>query len=144
MAQQGDVLLFQTDDDGEIESINGVITMSSGLATAAYLSLFGGNDDDDGSQGSTLSWWGNLDETAPENQYRSETQHLLRALPATSANLRRIEDAASRDLSWFVDVGAAASIEVAASIPGLNRLKLLINIGGNDSIEFVENWRAEL
>ena len=46
--QQGDVLLFQTIDDGNVEVINGIITMSGGLDTAAYLSLFGGNEEDDG------------------------------------------------------------------------------------------------
>ena len=48
MTQQGDVLLFQTVDDGEINIENGVVEMSGGLETAAYLSLYGGNEDDDG------------------------------------------------------------------------------------------------
>ncbi len=143
--QQGDVLLFQTDDDGEITVENGLVEMSGGLETAAYLSLFGGNEDDDGRGASPLTWWGNLDEVDPVRQYRSETQNLLQALPATTGNLRRIEDAAGRDLAWFVGERVASSVTVAASIPGINRIKLKVDIeavGEESSFEFTENWKA--
>lgn len=140
--QQGDVLHFQTVDGGEINSVNGVVEMGSGLATAAYLSLFGGNEDDDGSDGSSENWWGNLDETEVSKQYRSRTQFLLKSLPATSANLRSVEDAANFDLARMTDTGAAETIEVVASIPGLNKLKIIITINGNETLEFVENWKA--
>lgn len=145
MAQQGDVLLFQTDDDGEITVENGLVEMSGGLETAAYLSLFGGNEDDDGRGDNPLTWWGNLDEVDPVRQYRSETQNLLQALPATTGNLRRIEDAAGRDLAWFVDERVASSVVVTASIPGINRIKLIVDIeavGDESSFEFTENWKA--
>lgn len=141
MAQQGDVKLFQTNDDGDIEVINGLVTMGGGLGTAAYLSLFGGNEDDDGSSGSAYSWWGNLVETDLESQYRSETQNLLYKLPATSGNLLSIQDAATRDLSWMKDTGLASNISVNASIPGLNMVKLTVSID-QDTLEFIENWRA--
>lgn len=140
--QQGDVLHFQTTDGGEIESINGVATMSSGLETAAYLSLFGGNEDDDGSDGNPKNWWGNLDEPETANHYRSETQYLVQSLVATSANLRRVEDAANRDLAWMVTSGVVKTVEAVASIPGLNRLKIVITMNGDETIEFVENWKA--
>lgn len=143
--QQGDVLLFQTDDDGEITVENGLVEMSGGLETAAYLSLFGGNEDDDGRGDNPLTWWGNLDEVDPVRQYRSETQNLLQALPATTGNLRRIEDAAGRDLAWFVGERVASSVTVAASIPGINRIKLKVDIeavGEESSFEFTENWKA--
>jgi phage gp46-like protein len=145
--QQGDVLLFQTDDDGEINVENGVVEMSGGLETAAYLSLFGGNEDDDGRDNNALTWWGNLDEVDPVRQYRSETQHLLQSIPATSGNLRRIEDAASRDLAWFTEQNVASSVTVEVSIPGINRVKITVNIeavGEESSFEFVENWKASV
>jgi len=63
MSQQGDVKLFQTTDDGDIYVVNGIVEMSGGLETSAYLSLFGGNEDDDGSDGSPFSWWANLRRT---------------------------------------------------------------------------------
>ena len=143
--QQGDVSLFQTNDNGNIEVEGGIVTMGGGLETATYLSLFGGNEDDDGRKDSPTNWWANLDEVDPVREYRSETQNLLQALPATSGNLRRIEDAANRDLAWFVQNKVASSVNVVASIPGLNKIKLTIDIearGEEASFEFVENWKV--
>ena len=143
--QQGDVSLFQTNDDGEITVENGIVTMGGGLETSAYLSLFGGNEDDDGRAENTANWWGNIDEVDPSREYHSETQNLLQALAATSGNLRRIEDAANRDLAWFITDKVASSVKVAASMPGLNKIKLTIDIeasGEESSFEFVENWKA--
>jgi phage gp46-like protein len=145
--QQGDVKLFQTDNDGEINVRDGLVQMGGGLETAAFLSLFGGNEDDDGLAGNNKTWWGNLDEIDPARQYRSETQNLLRAIPATSGNLRRIEDAAARDLAWFIAERVASSVSVSASIPGVNRIKLTVDIeadGDESRFEFVENWKANV
>lgn len=144
-AQQGDVSLFQTNDDGNITVDGGIVTMGGGLETSAYLSLFGGNEDDDGSQDNSFAWWANLDEVDPAREYRSETQNLLQALPATSGNLLRIEDAANRDLAWFITEKVASSVNVAAGIPGINKIKLTIDIeaqGEESRFEFVENWKA--
>ncbi len=143
--QQGDVSLFQTDDEGDITVEGGIVTMSGGLETSAYLSLFGGNEDDDGREDNPANWWGNIDEVDPTKEYHSETQNLLQALPATTGNLRRTEDAANRDLSWFITSKVASSVTVSASIPGINRIKLTIDIeaqGEESSFEFVENWKA--
>ena len=145
MTQQGDVLLYQTNDDGDINVDGGIVAMSGGLETAAYLSLFGGNEQDDGRQECPLQWWGNLGEE-PSRQYRSETQHLLRSIPAIPANLRRVEEAAARDLSWFVSSGAATSVSAAAGMPGLNKVRLVVTIEANGQpavIEFIENWKAD-
>ena len=145
MAQQGDVLLYQTNDDGDINVDGGIVAMSGGLETAAYLSLFGGNEQDDGRKDNPLQWWGNLGEE-PERQYRSETQYLLRSVPAIPANLRRIEEAAVRDLGWFVSSGAATSVSAAANMPGLNKVRLVVTIEANGQpavIEFIENWKAD-
>jgi len=143
--QQGDVSLFQTNDDGNITVEGGIVTMGGGLETSAYLSLFGGNEDDDGRKDNPANWWANIDEVNPVREYRSETQNLLQALPTTSGNLRRIEDAANRDLAWFITNKVASSVNVTASIPGLNKIKLTIDIeaqGQESSFEFVENWKA--
>ena len=140
--QQGDVLIFQTNDGGDIKITGGVVELSGGLQTSAYLSLFGGKEDDEGGSNTSLTWWANLDETQPEREYRSETQNLLQALVAIPANLRRVEDAANRDLAWMLDQKVASSISVEASMPGLNKIKLTINIDGDLTIEFVENWKA--
>lgn len=143
--QQGDVLLFQTNNDGDIIVTGGVVQMSGGLETAAYLSLFGGNEDDDGLSDNGLTYWGNIDELDPAMQYRSETQHLLQGIPATTGNLRRIEDAALRDLQWFLDKKIASSVSVIVTIPELNKIKITVEIeaqGVESSFEFVENWKV--
>jgi len=143
--QQGDVRLFQTNDGGEIQVEGGTVAMDGGLETAVYLSLFGGNEGDDGRPDNLATWWGNVDEELPERQYRSETQNLLRALPATSGNLRRIEDAVNRDLAWLIELNVASLLSAAASVIGLNRVKITINIeavGLPSRFEFVENWKA--
>lgn len=123
-----DVLLRQTNDGGDITIEGGLLLMSEGLETAAYLSLFGGNEDDPGDTDTTVQWWGNLLETEAERAYRSETQNLIASLPAIPANLRRIEQAASRDLKWMSDTGLAQSIDIEATIPALNRIRIRIDI----------------
>lgn len=141
----GDVKLFQTIDDGDIVVEGGIVEMSGGLETAAYLSLFGGNEDDDGSEGTPFQYWGNSLETGKSRKYRSETQNLLLAIPSTSFNLLRIEAAARRDLQWMLDDSVASSVSVSASIPTLNRVTLAIDIraeGSESSFTFVENWKA--
>lgn len=145
MDQQGDVLLFQTTDNGEINVSGGIVEMSGGLETAAYLSLFGGNEDDDGRDESSATWWANLNETGDSRQYRSETQNLLQAIPSVPANLRRIEDAARRDLAWFLSDNIVSKITVTASMPGLNKVRIIIDIeavGEESQFDFVENWKA--
>ena len=143
--QQGDVLLYQSIDNGEIEVVDGVTTLTGGFETAAYLSLFGGNRDDDGSSGNTATWWGNLDETQPSKKYVSETQFIIDSLPATANNLKRVQDAAARDLNWLISENIASQITIVASIPKIKQLKVDITIianGEESNFEFVENWKA--
>lgn len=144
--QQGDVKLFQVIDEGEILVEDGIVLMNGGLETSAYLSLFGGNEDDDGSADTPFQWWGNLDETERSKTYRSETQNLIEGLPLITSNLRRIEDAAKRDLGWMLTDRVADIVDVLATIPGLNQIKLTIRIeafGEESLFSFVENWKAD-
>lgn len=140
-----DVRLYQTDDDGDIQYVNGKAVMSDGLETAAYLSLFGGNARDSGGDDTLhLQWWGNLSENDPSRQYRSETQHLIEGLSASTSNLRRVEDAANRDLAWMVESGLATSAEATATIPALNRLRIAVVIVIDDEtfdFVFTATWR---
>lgn len=123
-----DVLLRQTNDGGDITIEGGLLLMSEGLETAAYLSLFGGNEDDPAETDTALQWWGNLLEAEPARAYRSETQHLVKSLPAIPLNLRRIEQAAARDLQWMLDTELAQRITIEATIPAVNRVRLGIEI----------------
>lgn len=142
--QQGDVLLFQTNDDGEINVEDGIVEMSGGLETAAYLSLFGGNEQDDGREQNALGWWGNLDELASERQYVSETQYLLRSLPLSTGNLLQLKGAVERDLEWMLEQNIASSITVDVSIPAVNKIQIDIKVeafGQESEFTFVQNWK---
>lgn len=134
-----DVLLQQTNDDGEVQWINGQAVMSDGLETSAYLSMFGGNEQDSGGDATKhLQWWGNLSEAEETRHYRSELQNLIRSIPAIPANLRRMEDAAERDLNWMKDTELATFVGVEASIPSLNRVQIDIEIEiGDENFSFV-------
>jgi len=142
---QGDVKLFQTDDNGDIESIAGIITMSGGLEVAVYLSLFGGNQNDTARMGKkNNSWWGNRGEVAA-SQYRSATQNLLASIPATSSNLLKIQDSVIFDLAWLLNEGIASSVDVAVSIPALNAIHIDVIIqaqGVESEFSYTENWKA--
>ena len=143
--QQGDVLLFQEDDGGNIAIEDGLVVMTAGLETAFYLAIFGGNEDDPGLDDESNTWWGNLDETDDSKKYRSETQYLLRSIPSTTGNLNRIKQAVERDTSFFIESGEVDSIDVIVSMPGLNRIKISVfSVSQNQLIEleFTSDWEA--
>ena len=130
-----DVLLRLFANGGQIEYIGGVVTLSDGLETAAFLSLFGGNERDRGIEADdSLQWWGNLIERDDDRRYRSRTQAIVRSLPLVPANLRRVEEAAGLDLTWFVESKLARFVRVIASIPALNRLRLDVEIEIQDEL----------
>lgn len=117
--------------------------MTPSFETALYLSLYGANEDDDGTQ--ATDWWGNIDENLIERQYHSNTQRILEALTITSGNLLKVEDAVKLDLQWFLDTNIASSIDVSASVPALNKVKIevvMLAEGVETSFEFTENWKA--
>lgn len=145
MTQQGDIVLFQTPDDGDICVTDGMVLMSGGLETSAYLALFGGNEDDAGD--TNLQFWGNYSENEPSKKYTSEFQYLLNKLPPISANLLLLEASALRDLNYMITEKIANSITVFASIPDINKINVLITIEANgleSSFNFTENWKAAL
>lgn len=124
-----DVVLFQTADGGEITFANGEPLMDEGLATAAYVSLFGGNEEDSGGdETKAKEFWGNKIEPVAAQKLRSETQFLLRSMPITSGNIARVEDAISHDLAWMVETALASFVGGSVSIPALNTLKIDVKI----------------
>lgn len=141
---QGDIDLFNTVDGGEIAVELGIIRMTYSPKVAVYLSLFGGNVEDDGTADSPLQWWGNVLESEDAARFRSRTQHQLSKLPATSNSLNAIEDAARQDLDWMIREGAANSVEVSASIPAVNTVEIAITLNGDETMRFAENWKAQL
>ena len=146
MISQGDVLLFQTSNGGNITiETNDDVKLTGGFETDFFLSLFGGNQEDDGSANNKDNWWGNLTENDPAFQFRSRTQNLLISLPLVSGNLRKLEDAAKYDLKSYVELGAITELSVSVSITGPRRVKIVINAfadGNSISITFLAHWQA--
>lgn len=139
-----DVRLFQADGDGgETVWLNGEPVTADGLETAGYLSMFGGNEQDSGlTDGEALQWWANFEEPVANRRQRSQVQSLLRGLPATPANLGRVEDAAKADLAWMVSE-LSASVTAEASMPALNKVGLHVEITiGNTTypFDFAAHW----
>lgn len=134
-----DVRLFHTYDGGEIDLVpDGTYTeviLDTGLETAAYLSLFGGNERDDGTffddtnpdHEHQAQWWGNIGEP-PARQMRSEFGHLVRSLPAISSNLVRLEQAGARDLAWFTEEQVAREVELTVTQLGKDRIGAEVRI----------------
>lgn len=130
-----DVLLRHEPDGGNIDYVNGQAVMSDGLETAAYLSLFGGNEQDSGDESdNALQWWGNLTESDQAHRLRSRTQYLLRNLPLIPSNLKRLEEAAALDLAWFVDAGPASYVGVTVRQTGVNAVEFAISIIIDDEL----------
>lgn len=143
--EQGNIRIFQTDDGGEVSIVNGIFAADGGLESMAYLCLFGGNEEDDGRAENPRKWWGNLTEPDQSRHYVSRTDEMLLRCDPLPANLKRVEDAALQDLGVFLSAGIASSVAVAASIPGLNSIRIVVTIeadGTEQQFEFVENWRA--
>ena|SRR5690606_23129134 len=121
-----DLKLTASPDGGDIEIVNGQITLDEGPETAIYLSLFGGNHDDSGDESDDAKqWWGNLATDVDAEKYRSRTQQVLRGLPATSANLVVVRNAATADLEWMRGV-VFDEIAATASIPARDTVRLSI------------------
>ena len=142
---QGDVLIQQTNDGGEINIEGSLVEMTGGFETAFYLALFGGNQDDNGTQNSKNNWWGNLTEENPDFHYRSQFQYLLKTLVPISGNLIRLENAAKSDLDVFKRQGAVDSLDVNISLVSTRKIEVIVTIladGENIEIKFIENWKA--
>lgn len=145
MNQSGVVRIFDTLNGGAISVEGGIIDMDSGLEGAAYLSIFGGNADDNGQPGNPRQWWGNYSETDPARQYRSYTQNIIESLPATSGNLVRLEDAIVNDLAWMIP-GVASEVTASAQLTAPKRVAIQIDIiaeGVRENFTFAINWEAQ-
>lgn len=130
-----DVRLHQTVDGGEVTFVQGNPEMSIvELETAAYLSLLGGNIEDDGSVSTeAFQWWGNHTETDPTKKYRSRFEGAIMGSKNLAADILRIEEAATLDLAWFTEENVADEVAVSASVPNYNQLDLTVEIQVGDN-----------
>ena len=126
---EGDLLLEDSPDFGEIKIINGIILSDRSFNTAVYLSLFGGNKEDSGKVKNNKTWWGNtLPGITESEKMISRFQHIVLGLPMTSRNIQKAEDAAVKDLEWMVAEGMAGKINASGNAMGKNKFELKIEI----------------
>lgn len=147
---EGDLLLYATEDGGEINVTNDFFEMTGGFDTAIYFTLFGGNELDDGTESTKkFQYWGNLiDKDNPERQLTSRTQNIIKGLPATSSNLLKLEEAIRLDMQWFKDEKIIDMLNITTSIPSKNRVTILIEGLKNKTqlfnLKYEKNWLASI
>lgn len=125
--QEGDIRIFQTENNGDISVSGGFIEMDSGLESAVYLSLFGGNEQDDGAAGNATAWWGNGIEQASGARLISRTQNLLQSMPITTGNVEKLRLSVLLDLESMKDSGVFESIDATITIPALNTVGIRVD-----------------
>jgi phage gp46-like protein len=126
---EGDALLFETVDGGELALENGLFVSDTQFSSAVYLSLFGGNQDDPGKVGNNKTWWGNyLDSVTKNEKMVSRFQAIITGLPMTVKNIREAETAAELDLQWFKDEKIADEITATIKSIGKHEFYLTIEI----------------
>ncbi|GHU66619.1 hypothetical protein FACS189447_07860 [Spirochaetia bacterium] len=139
---EGDALLFETVDGGELFIENGLFISDKKFSSAVYLSLFGGNSDDSGKVKNNNEWWGNKLEGIAENEKLvSRFQNIIYGLPMTVKNIREAEAAAALDLKWFIIEKIADEINVNGRATGKNEFNLMVEIK-KDTITIFENSYA--
>lgn len=142
-----DVLLFQGADGGEIEvEASGIVT-DDGLGTAVFLSLFGGNEEDDGTTATApLQWWGNvLEDEGSARRYRSQTLAVLVGLPLTSSNLLRLQTAAENDTAWLVSEGLASERAISVRVTAPKRVAITVAVvvsGERYTFTYTREWSS--
>lgn len=129
---QGDVLLFQTTDGGEITVENNQIKLTEGLETAVYLSLFSPED-----------WFLNDIAETNEEKLSSETEQVIRNKPNVSKNYGLLEQAINNDLKWLTTGKYADAISVSVSSNQVNRVNINLTVDST-VISFNVGWASNV
>ena len=144
---QGELLLIDTPDGGDIQLADDLFINDLTFNTAVYISLFGGNKEDNGRVKNKYTWWGNtLDGVMENEKIVSRFQAIIFSLPMTSKNIQEAETAAELDLQWLIDEGIADIISVTGNATGHNTFNLLVEIKSGETTIFNNTyslfWRA--
>lgn len=140
-------MLEDTVDSGDIQIEDRLFIPDRTFGTAVYLSLFGGNKDDNGKVKNNKTWWGNtLPGVAEGEKLVSRFQAVIAGLPMTSKNIQEAENAAHLDLKWIIDEAAADKIIISGSATARNKFSLLAEIKAGEK-RIYENtfsmfWKA--
>jgi phage gp46-like protein len=141
---EGDALLHETIDGGELAIENGLFISDKKFSSAVYLSLFGGNSEDAGKVKNNKEWWGNKIEGITENEKLvSRFQNIIFGLPMTVKNIREAEAAAVIDLKWFIAEKIADEINVNGQAIGKNQFYLTVKIKKNTLTIFEDSYALQ-
>jgi len=143
----GDLLLRDTPDGGDILIEKGFMASDQTFGTAVYLSLFGGNKEDNGRIRNRRTWWGNMLRGVNETQRLvSRFQAVVFGLPMTTRNIMDAEEAARLDLGWITTEKIADEVLVNGRAVSRNSftLTIQINASGNTIYDnaFAIFWRS--
>lgn len=130
--QEGDLLLFQSLDGGNINVDNGIVQMTQGLETAVYLSLFSPED-----------WYGNYTVDINSGKLQSKTDAIITTYPQTSKYYQLLTQAIDSDLKWLIDEGLANAITSSVTAEKLNRVNINITIeqdSGSTNLTLPVEW----
>ena len=130
--QDGDVLLFQTLDDGDLSITDGIVKMTGGLETAVYLSLFSPEDT-----------YLNESANTPDERLSSRTDAFIANKPQSSKNYQLLTQAVEADLKWLTKNNIVKSVGVAVSSDGLNRVMIGVVIeqdSGSTNLNIPVEW----
>jgi phage gp46-like protein len=127
---------------------DGDLVLGNGLTTAAILSMFGSNADDNGlPSGDANQYWGNSVFPVEATKLRGETQQLLTGLPVTTSNLLLVSDAVVRDLAWFVSEGLAKEYAVQVDLVTPKRIRITVDFVLQDDqverLQLEKEWGTE-
>jgi phage gp46-like protein len=126
---EGDLMLSDTPDGGEIVIDEGLFVSGLSFETAVYLSLFGGNKEDAGRVKNAFEWWGNTIRGTPEaEKMTSRFQAVIMGLPMTIKNIAECEEAALLDLAWLKAEGAVDEIIADGRVGGKNRFYFTVEL----------------
>jgi phage gp46-like protein len=136
--REGDVFIFNTNEGGSIQVINGEPEMDGGMESAVYLSLFG-NDGSD--------FWMNEYLTQSEKLTGSFIGFII-ANAKTITTLNKAEEFARNDLQWFLSDGIADKINISISSISRNIINLSVEIQADGETVFEKiyqiNWGFQL
>jgi len=138
---EGDLLLTDTLDGGDINLIDDIFISDTSIKTAVYLSLFGGNKDDNGKVKNKFTWWGNTLTGVSENEkIISRFQAVIFGLPMSTKNIQEAETAAAMDLQWIIDEGIGDEVNVNGSATARNKFNLKVNIKSKGKNIFINEY----
>jgi phage gp46-like protein len=126
---EGELLLYDTPDGGEVELVDDFFVSDKTFSTAVYISIMGGNKGDNGKVKNKNTWWGNTLKNVLENEkIISRFQAVIFSMPMTTKNIQEAESAAILDLQWVISDGIGDAVTAEGYAVMRNKFKIVINI----------------